>query len=350
MNRDTMTPMERVLTTLSHKEADRVPFFLFPTLHGAKELKLSIKEYFSQPSNVFEGQMILREKYRHDCLYGFYYGPAEIEPWGGEVIFIENGPPNSGRPFLQSTTDIEKMPVPNISDHSGLQRVLKTIEMMKEEVKDEVPIIGVAISPFSLPVMQMGFDNYIDLILNNEKNFWKLMAVNQKFCIAWANAQVEAGATAICYFDPLSSPTMVPRNLYLKTGYKIAKDTIAEIKSATAIHMASGLSLPIAADKLIETGTGAIGVSTDEPLTELKAAYKNKLTVIGNLNGIEMRRWNAAETEKKVKTAIQQAGEGGGFILSDHHGEIPYQVPDKVLKNISDAVFKYGYYPVNKEL
>jgi uroporphyrinogen decarboxylase len=349
MNRDKMTPMERVQAALSHKEADRVPFFLFPTLHGAKELKLSIKEYFSHPANVFEGQMILREKYHHDCLYGFYYGPAEIEPWGGEVVFIENGPPNSGRPFLQSTADIDKMPVPEISDQTGLQRILQTIAMMKKEVKNEVPIIGVAISPFSLPVMQMGFDNYIELILNDEKNFWKLIAVNQKFCIAWANAQIAAGATAICYFDPLSSPTMVPRDLYIKTGYKIAKDTIAEIKGATATHMASGLCLPIA-DKLVETGTEAIGVSTDEPLSELKAAFKNKLTIIGNLNGIEMRRWHAAETEKKVKTAIQQAGKGGGFILSDHHGEIPYQVPDQVLKDISNAVFKHGYYPLNKEL
>lgn len=61
MTVDTMTPMQRVLTTLEHKEADRVPFFLFPTMHGARELKLSIKDYFSNAEYVSEGQLRLRE-------------------------------------------------------------------------------------------------------------------------------------------------------------------------------------------------------------------------------------------------------------------------------------------------
>jgi len=42
MKPNSMTSMERVLTTLSHKEPDRVPLFLLATMHGAKELGLSI--------------------------------------------------------------------------------------------------------------------------------------------------------------------------------------------------------------------------------------------------------------------------------------------------------------------
>jgi len=347
MTVDTMTPMQRVLTTLEHKEADRVPFFLFPTMHGVRELKLSIKEYFSTAEYVSEGQLRLREKYHHDCLSSFYYGPAEIESWGGEVIFREDGPPNPGRPFIQSTSDIERLPVPDITEVPALKRVIKTTEMLKKEVGNEVPIIGVVMSPFSLPVMQMGFDKYIELIVDHERYFWQLMEINQKFCINWANAQLSAGATAICYFDPVSSPTIIPKETYLKTGFKIAKDTISQIQGPTVIHLASGISLPIAGE-LAETGTAGVGVSVEENLADLKAAFKNKLTVIGNLNGIEMRHWTKAETEENVKQAIRLAGPGGGFILSDNHGEIPWQVSDETLVNISKAVFKYGYYPINE--
>ena len=52
MIKNQMTSLQRVLTTLGHKEPDRVPFFLLATMHGAKELGLSIKEYFSKPENV----------------------------------------------------------------------------------------------------------------------------------------------------------------------------------------------------------------------------------------------------------------------------------------------------------
>ncbi len=61
-----MTSMQRVLTAIGQEEADRVPYFLLLSMQGAKELNLSIEEYFSSAKNVFEGQLKLREKYGHD--------------------------------------------------------------------------------------------------------------------------------------------------------------------------------------------------------------------------------------------------------------------------------------------
>ena len=90
-----MTSLERLLTTLGHKEPDQVPLFLLVTMHGAKELGLTIKEYFSKAENVVEGQLRLRAKYGHDCLYPFFYAPLESEAFGAEVIYREDCPPNS---------------------------------------------------------------------------------------------------------------------------------------------------------------------------------------------------------------------------------------------------------------
>ncbi len=341
-----MTSMQRVLTSLGQKEPDRVPLFLLLSLHGARELGMSIKEYFSKAENVVEGQMRLLTKYRHDCIYAFFYAPIEVEAWGGEIIFHENGPPNSGRPFIHSFNDIETLMPPHISRSDCLAEVLKAITLLKEKVGDDVPIIGVTMSPFSLPVMQMGFDKYFELMHDQKILFDHLMSINEDFCAAWANAQLEAGATAICYFDPVSSTTIIPRQMYLETGFKIAKRTLARIKGPAATHMASGRCLPII-DDLAQTGTVIVGVSVLEDLAELKTACKGKLTILGNLNGIAMRRWTAADAEAAVKDAILKAGASGGFILSDNHGEIPWQVPDHVLTAISDAVHKWGTYPLS---
>ena len=86
MSTRSMSSLERVLTTLGHREPDRVPLFLLLTMHGAQELGLSIKSYFSRPEYVIEGQLRLRRKYRNDCLYAFFYSSVETEAWGGEVI------------------------------------------------------------------------------------------------------------------------------------------------------------------------------------------------------------------------------------------------------------------------
>lgn len=320
--------------------------FLLLTMHGAKELGLSIQEYFSKAEYVVEGQLRLRKKYRNDCIYAFFYAPVEVEAWGAEVIYCDAGPPNSGEPLLRRADDIATLEVPCVKQIPCLQKVLRTIEQLKASVQADAPIVGVAMSPFSLPVMQLGFEAYLNVMHEQPALFQQLIQVNIEFCVQWANAQLEAGATAICYFDPISSPTMVPRERYLQSGWNIAKQTIARIQGPIAIHMASGHCLPIV-DDLVDTGTAVVGTSYLEDLADLKAACAGKMSILGNLNGIEMVRWSEAHAEQMVKDAIAKAGKGGGYILADNHGEIPFQVPDNVLLAISEAVHTWGKYPLD---
>ncbi|MFC2107145.1 uroporphyrinogen decarboxylase family protein, partial [Bacteroidota bacterium] len=335
----------RVLTTLGHQEPDRVPLFLLLTMHGAKELGTTIPDYFSKAENVAEGQMKLREKYGDDCLYNIFYAPIEVEAAGGDVIFRDDGPANSGKPLIQSIEDIKSYQHPDPKTSPLLSEVLKATSLMKNEIGDEAPIIGVVMSPFSLPVMQMGFDKYLELMVYNEDEFNILMDKNIEFCVAWANAQLEAGATAIGYFDPVSASSIITREQYLNTGFKIAKKTISQINGPTATHFASARCLPIL-DDVSQTGTLIAGISSLEDSKDLKEVSKGKITLLGNLNGIEMVRWTPEMAEQKVKEVISKAGAGGGFILSDNHGEIPFQVPDEVLFAISKAVRKWGKYPL----
>ncbi|WP_222932232.1 uroporphyrinogen decarboxylase family protein [Allochromatium humboldtianum] len=340
-----MTSMERVLTALGQREPDRVPLFLFPVMQGARELGLSIEEYFARPEHVAEGQWRLRAKFGHDCLYNFHYAAIEIEAWGGTTLFRADGPPNAGAPIVRDPEDIQRLSVPRIEDSPSLQRVLEATRLMAGQARGEAPIVAVVMSPFSLPVMQLGFERYLILMHERRDLFEHLMQLNERFCVDWANAQVEAGAHAICYFDPVSSATITSRELFLATGREVARRTIAQFKAPAAMHFASGRILPRVAD-LFDTGTAVIGVSSHEDLGELKRAAQGRLSLLGNLNGIAMRHWTPEQADVAVRTAIRKAGRGGGFILADNHGEIPWQVPDTVLMAIAQAVARWGRYPL----
>lgn len=343
-----MNSMQRVIAALSHKMPDRVPVFLLFSTYGAKELGLPIKEYFSKPKYVVEAQLKMQKKYSSDCIYTFFYAGIEIEAFGGEVIFIDNGAPNTGVPIIKSIDQIKNLEVPDINESKPLKRVLETTRLLKESVGNQVPIVGVVMSPFSLPVMQMGFEKYLELLYFKKDAFNHLMKINEKFCIAWANAQLKAGATAICYFDPLASPTIIEREKYLATGHKIAKRTLSQIQGPTATHLASGISLPVL-DDIVETGSGILGFSDQDDIQKLKEKANKKICLLGNLNGIDMVNWDKEKTRQKVKQLIQKAAPGGGFILSDNHGEIPWQVSEEVLLEISKTVKKYGRYPMKVE-
>ncbi|MCU7833866.1 MAG: uroporphyrinogen decarboxylase family protein [gamma proteobacterium symbiont of Taylorina sp.] len=348
-----MNSLQRTLTALSHKEPDKVPLFLLLSISGAKftpsfksDKGCSIKDYFSDAEQVAQAQMAMLERYQHDCLYSFYYASAELEAFGGETLYFDDGPPNAGAPIIRSVKDIADLSVPVPQEIPVLQRILKTQQLLKQQAGDNVPIIGVAISPFSMPVMQMGFEGYLDLMYKDQDSFNKLMKINEAFCVTWANAQFEAGATAICYFDPVSSTSMIPREKYLQSGQTIAKRVLAQINGPIATHMASGRCLPIV-DDIAETGTAILGVSTLEDIRDLKQKSAGKITLLGNLNAVEMRRWTAEQVETEVKKAIAGAARGGGFLLAENHGEIPWQVPDKVLMAISEAVQRWGQYPLD---
>ena len=341
-----MNAMERTLTTLGHREPDRVPLFLLANMHGARLLGVSLRDYYADASNVVEGEMRALDAFGSDCAYPFFYAALEIEAWGGETLFFDDAPPLCGPPVIPRAESIDRLEPPDVAGSPALRRVLEAISGIKARVGDQLPIIGVAISPFSLPIMQMGFERYLELIHEEPARFQRLMRVNEAFSVAWANAQLAAGATAICYFDPLSSTTNIPRALYLETGQQVAKRALAAIKGPTATHLASGRGLAILGD-IADTGTAVVGVSVLEDLAELKAAAAGRVSLLGNLNGIAMRRWTADQAELEVKRAIAKAGPGGGFILSDNHGEIPFQVDDDVLRAIRDAVDRWGRYPLH---
>lgn len=179
-----MTSAERVKAALSLKEPDRVPWLLLLTMTGARELGLSIKDYFSSGKNVAEGQLRMRAKYGHDVLYSFFFAALEMEAWGGEVIYCDDGPPNCGAPVIKSPEAIETLSPPRIEDSPSLLKVLDATAKMKEGAGGEVPVLGVVISPFSLPVMQMGFEPYLLLLYERPELFKRLMEVNEEFAAA----------------------------------------------------------------------------------------------------------------------------------------------------------------------
>lgn len=340
------TSMERVLTAMSKHEPDKVPLFIMCTHYCAKFFDMSIKDYFSKPENVAKGQMMLLKKFHNDCLNPFYSAAHEYAAFGSEVIFNEEGPPNAGEPIIKNFDDILKLQPPDIKNSKSLRNCLETISILRKEVGTSVPIAGGVMSPFSLPILQMGFGKYIELIYEKPELLEQLIKINEKFCTEWANMQLMAGASFISIIDSMSVSSIIPKSIYLKTGFPSAKRTIPTIKSDVAIATSSASSASIL-EEILEAGIKAILVSHTDDLAEIKKKVGKRATLLGNLNGIEMCKWNRADAEFNVKDAIRKAGAGGGFILCDSLGDIPYQVSEDILYEISESVNKWGRYPLN---
>jgi uroporphyrinogen decarboxylase len=341
-----MTSSERLGMALNHEEPDRVPYALFATMHPAKRFGLSLKKYYSSPDLVVKGQLLLKEEYQNDILSCYPFAAVEILSWGGDVVYFEEGPPNAGAPIIKDPSEILKLNPPKIEKSPDLQSVLEAVSLLKAQVGIETPIAGTVISPFSLPVMQMGFEAYLDLIYTDPVLLKALLDMNIEFCVGWANAQLKAGCSAIVYADPVSSPLILPAEITRKFGLPAARKVLSRIEGAIMVHLASGRGLPLVED-LAKLRVVGMSASAEEDLKELKDACRGRIALVGNLNAISMYSWTAETAEACVKQAIAQAGPGGGFVLADNHGEIPFAVDSKILKAVAKAARRWGRYPLD---
>jgi uroporphyrinogen decarboxylase len=336
-----MTSQERMNAAMNFQESDRVPFVLSLTMHGAKELGLSLPEYYNKAENIIEGQLRMQKRYGHDALFAYLYSALDYEAWGGEASIRENGPANAGIPIISKKEDISQLNLPDIFSKSCVKKLLQVVSGLKAKSGGDVPVMGAITSPFSLPIMQLGFDRYIELIYQQEDLFWILMRLNSTFCLDLANAQYDSGADFVVYVDPMLSPELVPENIFCDKGMKVAKEILPRFKGPYGIHFGSAKMQPRLHD-IAELSPAAVGISCNDDIKICKDITKGKAAVLGNLNGIAMTSWDSAHAAAEVKKAVAAGAAGGGYILSDTHGEIPFQVSDDVLGTIAETVKEYG--------
>ena len=101
-------------------------------------------------------------------------------------------------------------------------------------------------------------------------------------------------------------------------------------------------------NKIIDSKVVAVSFSHSDDIKRLKEKFKGKVSFVGNLDGISMRKWTYQDVEKNVKELIINGASGGGLVISDSHGEIPWYVSEEVLYSISEVVQKYGTYPIKR--
>jgi len=344
----TPTPMNRLMAALSHRETDRVPFFLFATLHGARLMGLTPREYFLDARRVVEGQLRMRARWDHDCLTGFLGAALEHEAWGGRILWRDDGPPNAGEPVVRRVEEIPALEPPRVHDCPGLLRSLEAVRGLRAAAGADVPIVGVAMAPLSLAVMLLGFERWLDVLMEHPDLRDRMLRVGEEFCVEWSNAQLEAGATAVALFDPVCSPLLITPAMYRDRGLPCQKRTIARLRGPAALHLGSA---PVTgmADELAQTGAVIVAASAMEDIAKAKAAAAGRFTILGNLNAILLRNWDAQCVDREVRRLVAAAARGGGFILADNHGEIPWQVSERTLDELAEAVHVRGRYPVGAE-
>jgi uroporphyrinogen decarboxylase len=341
-----MNSYERVTAVLSHHLPDCVPAAPVLLLQGAAELGMELPDYFSRGEHLAEGQMRLWHKFGHDVLCGFPHVVEDITAFGGSLMFHRSGPPSAGGMVLRSYDDVFSLSVPDPASSPVLHETLVALNLLAQQVKGEIPILGACIAPFSLPSMLMGTEMWMELLFIEsppvrEPVLNHLLTVMLDFVITWANMQLEAGADAVVLADGMASAAVLTRAQFAELALPVITEVVRSIRGPV-IHEGVGDIVPML-DLLTHTGIVAAMLTPRDHLIAAKTLVDHRLALIGNLNNIEMRRWTAADMTRAARATLAQAAPGGGFMLAAQGPEIPLGVSDEAIQALVRAAHAWRY-------
>ncbi|HBG27388.1 MAG TPA: uroporphyrinogen decarboxylase (URO-D) [Phycisphaerales bacterium] len=220
---------------------------------------------------------------------------------------------------INTVDDLDYLRQINILQDARIQSYIKTIEMMKLGLPDNVLVGAYVIGPVTLAGLLEGAQQVaFDSILEPEK-LDEFCRFSTSIIMEYARSLVNAGADVLCILEPtgvILGPEQFDRFSghyvnHILQSYKYAGvDTIYHICGNT-MHLINGM---------VKSGVGAISIDSPETGFDIVKALEQvpqKVVVIGNVNPTKvMKDGTPEEVAKETKDLLEKTAKYPNFLLS----------------------------------
>ncbi|MDQ7916624.1 uroporphyrinogen decarboxylase [Mesonia sp. MT50] len=237
---------------------------------------------------------------------------------------------------IRTAKQVDDIVVPNVYEELGY--VYEAIKMTKQELNDEVPLIGFAGSPWTILcylVQGQGsknFDKAKEFCFTNPVAAHQLLQKITDTTIAYLKGKVEVGVDAVQLFDSWGG--MLSPVDYQEFSWQYMQQIIDALKDETPV-IAFGKGCWFALKEMSESGASALGV--DWTCSPRNARYLSggNITLQGNFDPSRLFS-PPKEIKKMVHQMINEFGKDK-YIANLGHGILP-NIPVDNAKAFVDAV------------
>ena len=335
-----MSHYDRVMTSVCHKEPDRIPFMPFAQTFSAKVAGIPFSAYVSKAEKFVEGQLKAYRAFGWDALCFSSDVGMYAESFGAKIDFPYDDVPRIVEPVLKHSSlyeDFKKLEMPDPMNSGRLTESIKAIEMAKKEVGEEMPVIGWTEGPFQGITLLSGADPMqFFYILDHQDEFKEMLDWYADFEIEVAKAMYEAGADIIGVGETAAyfmSPSFFKE--YCFEPEKKACQAIKKMNLIPLIHCCGFVPQNIHYSMETNPG-GAIQFDYQVDLQWAKKLIGDKVTIMGNLDYNKLTYSNPNQVYEDCIKHISVASQGGGYWLA-FGCEIPKELPLNNMRAIMRA-------------
>jgi len=299
-----MSPKERFMSALYGGRVDRPAVGSATSVISVEvmdEVGVHFPEAHLDPYKMAELAMAAHYVLGHDNvapLFSAIHDASGLDvavDWGDRTMM----PEVKEHPWAE-VSDI-KMP-PDYLDREGVRVPLEAIRILRRELGNRVAIVGKVYGPWSLAYHMFGVQDFLIWTLLEPEKVRAILRELMEIVVTYANAQVEAGADALCYGDHATGD-LVSRQMYVDFLRDLHKEIRKRINAPLILHIC-GNTLDRMPD-IAETTMACFHFDSNVDPAAAKAAVNGKISLMGNIdNSVTLLTGTPADVRAEVFRAL----------------------------------------------
>ena len=331
-----MNNINRINAAVSFETPDRVPVIAQVFGHAAVLTGVALGDYVRDGELLARCQIKALKHYGYDAVFAVMDVNVETEAAGSALVYRADDYPFVKSYTLSEIADLDSLPVPNPYDAGRMPELLKAVTILRQEVGDEVLVVGCVLGPMTLATQLLGAEKALYLAIDDAKSFARLLDFSAEVIIRFGEVQIEAGAHLPIVFNPSASPAVVPHQFFREFELARLSRVFASFKEAGAI--ANWLHIAGPADPILcyypQAGVDIANIDYNvDPLVAQQALPQT--CIDGNIKSLSFVEATPEEIAAESVRLMDLFADRGGFILSSGCEIPPESKPENIAAMVS---------------
>lgn len=333
-----MTGKQYMVSALKRRDADRVPTTVLVGPYCARVAGHTVREILTNPQKSVEAHLAFYERFRPDSVIVYNDMFFEAEAIGCPLEFPEDGISHPREVLLRDKGRLGGLSVPDPRRDGRIPQFLEVCQRVCSAIKAEASMGLGHSGPWNIAVHLRGAEDLLMDTMDDPAFVHELMRFTTEVVKAMGEALIEAGfapslgeAAASC---SLISPAIY--RSFIKPYHAELCSHFRSRRAPMSLHICGHID-PIMED-VLETGIAFMSLDAPSSLARMKALGGDRVVLMGNVPTGLFADGTREEMEAAVRTCIETAAPGGGYILASGC-EIPLNSTEERIAHF----FRYGH-------
>ncbi len=334
-----MTSTQRLVVRLRGELVDRIPNLSLVMQFAAEQIGAPLASYYQDYHVLCESNVVTAERYGLDLLDAISDPYRETADFGAAITFPENDLPLCREPLLRDPADLSALPYPDpLRPGSRMRDRVDAIRLFRAHAGDTLPIQGWVEGALAEAADLRGTTALLYDLYDRPTWLEKLLEHCTEVAIAFAQAQVEAGATIIGLGDAIAS--QVSPEAYRRYALPYEQRIFAAVRAAGAIprlHICGNTSRIVA--DMASSGAQIIDLDWMVDLAAARAQVDTidpAIALCGNFDPVAILYQGTPDTVRAAARACRAAG--GANWLAAPGCEVPRYTPPENMYALQEAL------------